>query len=82
MNSQDFFKKLDELEFNELNTIINSQNIFLNEEIDSLIDTVLSYQFEKDNEQLKEKISKSNHLDEEDLKKLLENKKRMVVIKK
>jgi len=82
MNSNDFFKKLNADEADRLNLIINSQNIFNDEEIDVLINTVLEYQYEKESSILKENIENKNNASIDDLVKLIENKKKLTKINK
>ena len=82
MNSNDFFKKLTDDEKAILTELLNSQNVFMAQEKEELIGTVIAFQYEKNSDEIIENFNTKNEATEDDVINLVANKKRTIKIKK
>ncbi len=60
MNQEEFIAKLDELELERLNSIINTFDIYMRESIDDYVNNVKNFKYELTNEDIKEEFVKGN----------------------
>ena len=81
MDSNVFFKTLNNEEYNELNNIINSYNIYSQGQIEDFVNVVVEYSNEKNIQDIKNNINNGDEIDDKILVSFTKNKRITTKIK-